>query len=419
MLPSARAHACMSSYYPYLYLFGGITQHDYSDEVWRIDVKDYSATLLSYDNPSGPLPSAFAGCQVEKEQVGLVFYIYTGETSGATPLDQVYKFTTADLTWKSLGPFTPRSEASTLKVGHRLLLVAGEQWSLEAHDTVHLMDLETGEVSQLTTLSNSIYAAASSYYKTSLYVFGGGDKNGEMFRPSVAVHNLFKLELNSDCGEHCDWPCSPGTYLAAPGTCKACSEGYYSDSFGLAFCLPCPAGTFSRRKGNTSLRQCYPCEVGLYSPTPGSRMCINCPSGYTCEVRSSMPSMTVQAGFVMSSTQPDLFVPGSTKVASFSVKLEIGFAIFVALTVLIVIVLKQRLHRLITSLDLFDDKHIYEDDVPIVKHKNFFGGFFSLLFMICASFFLIVAFLVYAWDNVEEIKALVPLATLEKENDHV
>lgn len=418
-LPSARKHACMSSYYPYLYLFGGITQNGYSDEVWKIDIKNFASQLLSSGNPSGPLPSAFSGCHVEEDGGEIMFYVYTGETEGETPLDGVFKLQTNGLIWTSLGPLTLRSQSSTVKVMNRILVVAGEQWGLDAHNTVYMMDTDTTVVSQLASFPSSIYSAASRYYKTAFYIFGGGDKFGEKFRSSVPVHNFYKLELNVACGEFCNWQCSPGTHLTSSGSCEACPEGTYSDLYGLSYCKACPLGTFSKRKGNSSLRQCYPCEEGFYNPLAGSRMCLGCPSGYFCEVGSSVPSLSPQSSAVVSNSQPDLFVPGTEKVDSFSVQLQNGFIGLGMLTMMLIFIFKQRIYNFVSSLDLFDDLHNHEDDVPITKHKNFFGGFFSLLFYVCVTFYLIVAFLVYAWDNVEEIKALVPLVTLEKEYNDV
>lgn len=418
-LPSARAYACMSSYYPYLFIFGGITVNGYTDEVWCIDIKDFSSSLLSSDNLSGPKPSAFTGCQIEEELGELFLYVYAGETSGETPLDQVFKISIPTLQWTSFGNFIPRSQAATLKVRNHILLVGGEEWGLEANDTVNIMDISTGDKSVLTTLPESIYSAASRYYKTSLYIFGGGDKLGEKFRSSVPVHNFYKLDLNSNCGEYCNWPCSPGTYLASQGVCRFCNEGYFSDGYGLSFCEACPEGTFSRRKGNSSIRQCYPCEEGFYNPTPGSRLCLSCPMSYVCEIGSAYPQPNSKVTNSIISSQPDLFKSGVDKVNSQTQKLQLGFLGIGVLAILVSITFKRKLYHAIAYLDLFDQQHNHEFDVPLIKHKNFYGGFFSMIFYICAVFYLVAAILIYAWDNVEEIKALVPLVTLEREYNDV
>mmetsp|Transcript_5708 Transcript_5708/g.10208 ORF Transcript_5708/g.10208 Transcript_5708/m.10208 type:complete len:981 (-) Transcript_5708:36-2978(-) len=418
-LPSARKHACMSSHYPYLFMFGGITLNGYSDEVWRIDIKNYESVLLSSGNPIGPMPSAFAGCHIEDEEGDLVFYVYLGETTGETPLDAVYKLNTSDRIWHFQGTITPKSQSAIVKVRDRIVAVAGEQWGLESLDTVHLMEISSGEASLVSKLNFSIYSAACKYYKDSIYIYGGGDRFGEKFRSSVPVHNFYRFDLNELCGEHCNWPCSPGTYQSKVALCEACPEGTYNDAYGALSCKQCPAGTFSRRMGNSSLRQCYPCEEGFYNPTPGSSKCLGCPNGYSCEVGSSSPSLNSQTDNVIMTSQPDLFTPGTEKVDSLSSDLQNGFIGLGVLTMLLLLIFKGKVYSCIASMDLYDDLHNHEDDVPIVKHKNFFGGFFSLLFYVAVLFYLIVAFLVYAWDNVEEIKALVPLVTLEKEYDDI
>jgi hypothetical protein len=416
-LPSARKYARMCSVYPNLFIVGGITLNGYSDEVWSIDIKDYQSTLLSSNNPTGPQPSAFSGCSAEMEDGYPVLYTYVGETTGEEPLEEVFKFTTKDQTWTSYGPLTPRSQAATLKANHLILVAGGEAWGTDSKESVYMMDLDNQKVVALGTLPSSIYGADSKYYKTTLYVFGGGDMFGTKLRSSVPVSNLSKLNLNVNCGEYCNWPCSIGTYQG--GLCEPCTEGYYADKFGSTVCQPCPAGTFSTGRGNSSLRQCYPCAQGFYNPSPGSSACLSCPSGFVCDVGSSAPSLTSMTTALASSSQPDLFTTGTSKVDALSTKLQNGFIGLGCLTLLLVLAFKHKISSFVSSFDLFDSQHIYEEDVPLISHKNFFGGVFSLLFYICAGFYLLVAFLVYNYDNVEEIKALVPIVTLEKEYNDV
>jgi hypothetical protein len=415
-LPSARKHACMTSSYPYLYLFGGITLNGYSDEVWRISIKNFESELLSSNNPTGPQLSAFSGCQIEPETLEL--FVFVGESTGETPLEEVFHFSVIDRTWANLGALTPRSQTAAVKVQDRILVVAGEAWGVEAHNTIHLMIKD--EVVTLGKLSPAIYAGGSQYYKTSLYIFGGGDMFGKKLRPTVPVHNLYKLELNTDCGDYCNWPCSPGTYLTPQGDCQICLEGHYSDGFGLTSCKACPPGTHSSSLGNSSLRQCYPCKEGSYNSVAGSRYCLGCPSGFYCDIGSITPS--TQAVYYSSSSstvQPDLFKPGTSKVDSLSYKLQNVFIGLGCLTALLILVFKKQIYSMVASLDQYDSEHNYKEDVPLIKHKNFFGGTFTLLFYVCVLYYLIIAFLVYVYDNIEEIKALVPLVTLEKEYDNV
>jgi hypothetical protein len=414
-LPSARKHSCMCASYPYLFLFGGITLNGYSDEVWSIDIKNYESTLLSSDNPSGPVPNAFSGCNADAESGNPVLHTFIGETTGEEPLKDVFKFSTIDRTWTSYEPFVPRSQAPTIKVDSLILVAGGESWGTDSNKTVNLMNLHTQQVVTLGSLPSTVYAGASRYYKSSLYIFGGGDKFGTKFRSSVAVHNLYKLNLNTNCGDYCNWPCSPGTYQTSPWTCEACPEGHYASTFGTSYCQACPAGTFSSGRGNSSLRQCYPCAQDFYSPDPGSSACLSCPTGLTCDVGSSTPSLSSQNAAQTSSSQPDLFNPGTAKVDNLSAKLQNGFIGLGCVTLLLILCFKRKLYSIVSGLDLYDDKHNHEDDIPMIKHKNFFGGVFSLLFYVCVAFYLVVAFLVYNYDNVEEIKALVPIVTLEKE----
>jgi hypothetical protein len=418
-LPSARKYSCMCASYPKLFIFGGITLNGYSNEVWIMDIKNFESELLSVDEPGGPQPTAFAGCKAEVEDGRLVLYVFVGESTGETPLDEVYRFIVKDLQWELLGTLAGRSQTAAMKIGQRVIVAAGEEWGVDANNTVVMKDLSRGgEVSVIGITDRAMYSGASMYHKTSLYIFGGGDKIGEKFRSSVPVHSFYKLDLNSNCGDHCDWPCSLGTYEVSPGVCQICPEGYYSDELG-PYCIACPAGTYSTRKGNSSVRQCYPCQEGFYSPSPGALFCKACPAGSYCAIGSSAPFPSHTTSSAITTSQPDLFETGSSKAASASSQLQLVFLVIVCIAVYVVLFSKQRVFKVVKYLDLFDDKHNHKKHVPMTLRKNYCGGAFSLLFYICASFYLSQAFLIYVYDNIEEIKALVPIVTLDKQYDDV
>jgi hypothetical protein len=363
-LPSARKHACMCARYPKLFIFGGITLNGYSNEVWIIDIKNFESELLSVNEPGSPQPTAFAGCKAEVENGQLILYVFVGESTGETPLDGVYRFIVRDLQWESLGTIAARSQTTAIKVDQRLIVAAGEEWGVDANNTVVMKDLgKGGEVSVIGITGRAMYSGASIYHKTSLYIFGGGDKVGEKFRSSVPVHNFYKLDLNSNCGGHCDWPCSPGTYEASPGVCETCPEGYYSDEFGPYY-IACPAGTYSTRKGNSSLRQCYPCKEGFYNLNPGAMHCKACPAGHYCAVGSSTPSTSSVSSTAITTSQPDLFEPGTSKVASASSQLQLVFLVVACIVVYVILFFKQRVFKAIKYLDLFDNQHNHKEARP-------------------------------------------------------
>lgn len=81
-------------------------------------------------------------------------------------------------------------------------------------------------------------------------------------------------------GERCD-ACRAGTFAeAGASTCTACIAGRYDDDGDAATpCMPCSAGSFSAREGQT---ECLPCKVANAGTTSlaGSVDCGLCNTGY-------------------------------------------------------------------------------------------------------------------------------------------
>lgn len=84
----------------------------------------------------------------------------------------------------------------------------------------------------------SPFAESSSYYKNSLYIFGGGNSIGDnVVAETATVDRFYKINFP-------DLPCSTGTYLFE-NQCVPCQKGSYKDTFGPEECIQCPAGTFN------------------------------------------------------------------------------------------------------------------------------------------------------------------------------
>ena len=87
-------------------------------------------------------------------------------------------------------------------------------------------------------------------------------------------------------------PCPAGTFANKIGQtvpCTTCSAGKYSPS-GSTECIPCPAGSYSSLSGQGS---CIECGLGFYSGLTGSSVpCTSCPAGIsTSQTSSTSPSM--------------------------------------------------------------------------------------------------------------------------------
>nr|XP_057935999.1 SCO-spondin isoform X4 [Doryrhamphus excisus] len=103
--------------------------------------------------------------------------------------------------------------------------------------------------------------------------------------------------------------CPPGVFCQQGLKAGACREGFYC-GWGSGrvdetvcpagfFCpggtptpIPCPAGAFSSRAGNSHLSNCTECTAGYYCQVEGTVQLTLCPTGYYCP-----PGMTQGQGF--------------------------------------------------------------------------------------------------------------------------
>jgi hypothetical protein len=414
--PPARKHACMVCDFPRFYILGGITINGYVAEVWQVDLQAMTVKLISENNKRGPKPFAFSGCSGEYIHGDLNLFVMYGETSGEYPLDGIFKYNVNTDAWTQYTEGRLMSRAAISKVNDRVIVAGGENWGLFSFKEVFSINLKTQTEEYLGELPRQTYAAASAYYKSALYIHGGGDTLGKKYRSAIPVPDFIKVEMNLNC-EDCDWECSPGTSLSEDASCKACSYGTYSSDFETT-CVKCPAGTASQAEGNTSLRQCLPCDEGSFSDSEGSSRCLSCPSNYVCPVGSSTyyhgsGGLPIQ----IKSSQPTLYYSNTSLISTVSFYFETGVALLGTAALVVYCVMKDV--ALFKKLDLFKKSHNHFEDEVMYIHKRPIGGLFSLWFILVALFFLAVSLTTFAVNNIEESKALVPLVAVEENYKHI
>lgn len=84
---------------------------------------------------------------------------------------------------------------------------------------------------------------------------------------------------------------------------------------------------------------------------------------------------------------------------------------------LAVLFLFEKLRAKVIFFDLFTTQHNHELLVPMVKKKNAFGSFFSLIFIAIAIVYAGLLSIDFKISNIYEIKSLISLTILEKKND--
>ncbi|KAL8561778.1 hypothetical protein ACOMHN_010712 [Nucella lapillus] len=90
----------------------------------------------------------------------------------------------------------------------------------------------------------------------------------------------------------CKMVCPAGEYFKNSGACAKCPQGFYQDTHGLFYCLPCPVDKTTRQPGAKSASVCFSdcltgqelsengnctlCAIGFYKPA-GPTVCLKCP----------------------------------------------------------------------------------------------------------------------------------------------
>lgn len=420
-LPPARYGACMACFFPYFFIYGGVTVNGYDGSFYVINLRDMTVTEMpGYDSFIQIQKRAFSNCWAYKTKNGDIEYLLTsGETDGKNPAENAYVFTLSSKNWTLVGYAWAYSKAVAAFAGNKILFVSGEVWGERPVIDIIEFDVVTQDLYLLGELENPVMDAAGTYVKTDLYVHNGIaaiEKKIFYGKPSSHFH---VLRLNKDCTElGCYYPCSPGTYADGEG-CTFCPKGTYNDVSGASSCKKCPAGTFSNRIGNTLDSQCYHCPEGQFNPTEGSRLCLDCPNGSRCSIGSVEPDTKISKEEGVKSSQPASY---SGKDFNFSYFIYVFQYSMIALAVpiLLVFCLISREKRIgFKKLDIYNELHTHFIGEQMIKQETVLGGLASVLFFLVALLFFITALVVFIYDNVVETKALVPLVTLQEDFNSV
>lgn len=255
-----------------------------------------------------------------------------------------------------------------------------------------------------------VYSAAIAYYKKSLYIHGGESTIGLAMRKSVGKNSFLRIDFECEDENECDFKCSPGTYISVIYGCIPCQEGSFSGESGSDTCQKCPAGTFGPSKSANSQSQCYPCQYGHFNTYSGASHCKSCPTGWSCPVGSTIPSFNKSDIDVNSSIQPNNFDMSNEYSENKELFLGLYIPLFLGLIFLFLAV--EKLRRILSKFDLFANLHNHKQDSLMYLRKTSLGVFFSCSFTFIAFLIIISGILTYNYNNLQEIKLLVPLITI-------
>jgi hypothetical protein len=416
-MPSGRKGACMVCDFPIIYIIGGITTNGYQNEIWEVNLDINEAALLEIVGEPALQPTAFAYCK-RGDFYGIgVIYIANGESTDGFPSNLVYAFITEfqDIYEVSFQPSATKCAVAI--VDDRVITIGGDFYGSFSLRSVYENNLSTYEERRLEDAPENISRAAYCYFKSSIYVHGGTSTNGRKHRTSISTRTMLRFELNENCQDGCNYPCSPGTYFSGYA-CKICPAGTYQPDYGASSCIECPAGTASKKKGVVSSRQCFPCSKGTFASMPGSQICLSCISGLVCHVGSSYPLEKINEKEDLSSIQPKLYSSDAGMVAYATFIIAVLCSLFGLTMILLYKTKELNVISTLIKVDLFDEKHNYltelTDEIMYLR-KTPIGGLFSVLFLLAAVAFIVISVITFSLDNIVEQKALVPLVSLEED----
>lgn len=409
--PSARFGACLMVSLPMIYFYGGEGASSYSVALWRYNLSD--TTYFPYEDSKGFDAGNLQGCSLsdDGEEVTILY----GTADGDRPLGYVVKFNLTSLEWtKTFYPndlLMSRSTALIGKVGENYYVIGGSTWASEAHYDIIKVEPDKQKSTIVGKINKYTYQSAYTRDKSKLYFYGGGAWSDDLIRYNVPTNNFYSLDFFDFCTDDCHLVCAPGSYYSE-GSCLSCPEGTFNSFYGKQECEPCPRGTYNSKQAASSQRQCFPCNQGEFSNTEGNFRCKECEAGYFCPIGSINPIVYKDTELI-TSTQPKSFRRPIGEASNITFETQI-IGSFTAFFVLLVLLCTKRLKKYIVMIDLYDNLHNYEDEVPLVTRKNLFGGVFTFFFFIAAFNLIVKSIVMLQMDNIQELKNLIPLVVLNE-----
>jgi hypothetical protein len=409
--PSARFGACMMVRLPLIYMYGGEGASSFSVTLWRYNMSD--TTWFNYEDSYGFQSGTMQGCDLSED--GEIVSILYGISDADKPLGHIQHFNLISLAW--IPAFTPtdpllsRSSPLIAKVADSYYIIGGSTWASKAHLEVIKINIQQQTATVIDFIDQITFQSAYVREKSKIYFYGGGARYDELIRYNMPTNFFYCVDLLDFCDNDCQYVCSPGSYFKEGG-CELCPPGTFNEFFGKLECKKCPKGTFNPKVGSTSQRQCYPCSIGKFSNFEGSSNCRDCETIYYCPIGSIFPTILRDVSLI-ESVQPTSFKRKTSEASLISFQVQI-IGSFLAFSVLLLFILVKSLRKYVICIDLYDDLHNFQDEVPMVTRKTLLGGIFTFFFLIAAFNLIARSIVMLQMDNIQELKNLIPLVVLSE-----
>ena len=409
--PSARFGACMMVSLPLIYVYGGEGASSFSVALWRYNMSD--TTWFPYEDSYGFQAGTMQGCDLSEDRE-IVSILY-GTADADKPLGYIQQFNLTSLEWKAAftpnDPLLSRGTPLIAKVGKNYYIAGGSTWATTAHLEIIKINVESQKADIIGEMDQITFQSAYVRDKSKIYFYGGGSRYENLIRYNMPTNNFYSIELFKICKNDCELICSPGSFYKN-NTCQLCPAGTFNSLFGKLECNKCPKGTYNPKKGSTSQRQCYPCSIGQYSNTEGNALCRDCETGFYCPIGSIRPIILKDVKLI-ESIQPEGFKRKTNEASDTCLRVQV-IGSFAAFSLFLTFLAVKRLRRYVIMIDLYDDLHNFEDEVPLMTKKTIFGGVFTFLFFVAAFNLISRSMVMLQMDNIQELKNLIPLVVLSE-----
>jgi hypothetical protein len=418
--PSVRYLSSLTFHNDMIFIVGGKNKDKGFDEIWTYD---FASNLFDLNKARIRIPDVVtlnnlydAKCWVEAMNNTIYSLLIVGGSDfNSYPNQKLVNFTFKGLeliekSFKQLGLLQEQSmigsETTVIVTENHIIRLGGSIYSLILLPTVLVYERSSEKYWIIPTRYQlELWGHSGVHFEDSIYIFGGGGSN-EVYKSYRRIsNNLIKVSFNTDDGIQLD--CSPGTFNES---CEPCPQGSY---FLNGICMDCPPGRVNDILASTSVEQCMPCDENYYNDRPGASSCLQCPSSYACPIGSAFPKL----GFYLpknSSIQPSVYRSGLGRLEGLTTDLWYIFA-GISAALLFFSICVHELWVKLKIIDLFVSHHGNELGVPVIHRKTSFGGVFTIFFCFACILTILAAFLEYTLNNIDEIRALVPVITLKEE----
>ena len=307
---------------------------------------------------------------------------------------------------KTTSDFLRTSDTAYTDSYNNVCMIGGSVWSEYINTEIVCYNLLSGNFSSEQLPSQLyLYGHSATHYKSNLYIFGGARGLSSIKTSQSYSNSLYKLSF--DTNDKVYIGCSKGT---VGEFCDPCEAGKFY-MFGM--CIPCRKGTFSNAIGARGFLECIPCDYGYYAELEGSTYCKKCSYGSYCPILSTKPLIIIE-NYKENSTQPSNYEPESAPIDFIRDNMWFIFLLSF-LTLAFILSISESSRNFLICLDYFQDSHSQAINSPIKYRKTKLGGLFFLLFSILALLTCVLSILIYCFENITEIKTLVPIVTLGDE----